>query len=68
MTPIRSAISATGPRKSFDDHLVLDGIDVDEGTIFSLLGPNGAGKTTMVLDPLDADRRRCRRDARRQPH
>jgi ABC-2 type transport system ATP-binding protein len=46
----RPAIAATGVRKSFGDHVVLDGIDltVAEGTIFSLLGPNGAGKTTMV--------------------
>ncbi len=46
----RSAITATGMRKSYGDKLVLDGIDLDvpEGTIFSLLGPNGAGKTTMV--------------------
>ncbi len=50
MTRPRSAIAATGLRKSFGDHLVLDGIDLDvgEGTIFALLGPNGAGKTTMV--------------------
>jgi ABC-2 type transport system ATP-binding protein len=40
----------TGLRKSFGDHVVLDGIDVQvtEGTVFSLLGPNGAGKTTAV--------------------
>jgi ABC-2 type transport system ATP-binding protein len=46
----RTAISATGLRKSYGDKVVLDGIDltVAEGTIFSLLGPNGAGKTTMV--------------------
>jgi ABC-2 type transport system ATP-binding protein len=46
----RSAIMATGLRKSYGDKLVLDGIDLDiaEGTIFALLGPNGAGKTTMV--------------------
>jgi ABC-2 type transport system ATP-binding protein len=45
-----SAITATGLRKSYGDHLVLDGIDLDvaEGTIFALLGPNGAGKTTIV--------------------
>ena len=45
-----SAIGVTGLRKSFGDHVVLDGIDltVAEGTIFSLLGPNGAGKTTAV--------------------
>jgi ABC-2 type transport system ATP-binding protein len=39
-----------GVRKSFGEHVVLDGIDLDvaEGTVFGLLGPNGAGKTTMV--------------------
>ena len=47
---VRSAVQATGLRKSFGDKVVLDGIDLDvaEGTIFSLLGPNGAGKTTAV--------------------
>jgi ABC-2 type transport system ATP-binding protein len=46
----RLAICATGVRKSFGDHLVLDGVDLDvtEGTVFALLGPNGAGKTTIV--------------------
>jgi len=46
----RSAIMATGLRKSYGEKVVLDGIDLDiaEGTIFALLGPNGAGKTTMV--------------------
>ena len=55
------AIAATGVRKSFGDHVVLDGIDlmVPTGTIFALLGPNGAGKTTAVhilstLIPADA--------------
>ncbi len=43
-------ISVTGLRKSFGDHVVLDGIDltVRAGTVFALLGPNGAGKTTTV--------------------
>ena len=43
-------ISVTGLRKSFGDHVVLDGIDltVQPGTVFSLLGANGAGKTTTV--------------------
>jgi len=43
-------ISASAVRKSFGDHVVLDGVDltVTDGTIFALLGPNGAGKTTMV--------------------
>ena len=46
----RSAVRATGLRKSFGDQVVLDGIDLDvgEGTVFALLGPNGAGKTTTV--------------------
>ncbi len=50
MTRTPSAITATGLRKSFGDHVVLDGVDlhVAEGTIFALLGPNGAGKTTIV--------------------
>ncbi|HEY7013949.1 MAG TPA: ATP-binding cassette domain-containing protein [Streptosporangiaceae bacterium] len=59
--PARPAIAATGLRKSFGDHLVLDGIDLDvtEGTVYALLGPNGSGKTTTVqilstLLPADA--------------
>ena len=50
MTRSHSAIVATGLRKSFGDHLVRDGVDLDvaEGTIYTLLGPNGAGKTTIV--------------------
>ncbi|MFG1790010.1 ATP-binding cassette domain-containing protein [Nocardia sp. NPDC049149] len=49
-SPRPPAITATGLRKSYGDHLVLDGIDLEvpAGTIFSLLGPNGAGKTTAV--------------------
>jgi ABC-2 type transport system ATP-binding protein len=45
-----SAIITTGLRKSYGEHVVLDGIDLDvaEGTVFALLGPNGAGKTTIV--------------------
>jgi ABC-2 type transport system ATP-binding protein len=44
------AITATGLRKSYGDHVVLDGLDlrVEPGTVFALLGPNGAGKTTTV--------------------
>jgi ABC-2 type transport system ATP-binding protein len=43
-------IETRGLRKSFGDHVVLDGIDLDvaEGSIFALLGSNGAGKTTTV--------------------
>jgi ABC-2 type transport system ATP-binding protein len=49
-TPSQSAITATGLRRSFGDHVVLDGIDLDvpRGSVFSLLGANGAGKTTTV--------------------
>jgi ABC-2 type transport system ATP-binding protein len=50
VTTFRSALRATGLRKSFGDKLVLDGIDLDigAGTVFALLGPNGAGKTTTM--------------------
>ncbi|MGZ4472132.1 MAG: ATP-binding cassette domain-containing protein [Nocardioidaceae bacterium] len=46
----QNAISATGLRKAYGAHTVLDGIDLEvpTGTVFALLGPNGAGKTTMV--------------------
>jgi ABC-2 type transport system ATP-binding protein len=49
-SPNESAISARAVRKSYGEHVVLDGVDlsVRVGTIFSLLGPNGAGKTTVV--------------------
>ena len=49
-TASRSAMTVAGLRKSFGDHVVLDGIDLEirEGSIFALLGPNGAGKTTTV--------------------
>ena len=45
-----AAIAAKGLRKSFGEHVVLDGIDLNvaEGTVFALLGPNGAGKTVTV--------------------
>ncbi|MET8764234.1 ATP-binding cassette domain-containing protein [Lentzea sp. NPDC004782] len=45
-----NAITATGLRRSYGDHVVLDGVDlnVQRGTVFSLLGANGAGKTTTV--------------------
>jgi ABC-2 type transport system ATP-binding protein len=46
----RPAIAAAGLRKSYGEHVVLDGMDlaVQPGTVFALLGPNGAGKTTTV--------------------
>jgi ABC-2 type transport system ATP-binding protein len=47
---IRNAISLRGVRKSYRDHLALDGVDleVEPGTIAALLGPNGSGKSTTV--------------------
>ncbi|MBO3747629.1 ATP-binding cassette domain-containing protein [Streptosporangiaceae bacterium NEAU-GS5] len=44
------AIELAGLRKSYGEHVVLDGVDltVPAGTVFALLGPNGAGKTTTV--------------------
>lgn len=49
-TGTRTAITARGLRKSYEENLVLDGIDltIPEGSVFSLLGPNGSGKTTVV--------------------
>ena len=40
------AIEATGLRKSFGDHVVLDGLDltVQRGTVFSLLGATAPGR------------------------
>ena len=37
-------------RKSFRDHVVLDGVDLDvpAGSIYGFLGPNGSGKTTAL--------------------
>ena len=49
-TQSQPAIAVTGLRKSFGDHVVLDGFDltVPQATVFALLGANGAGKTTTV--------------------
>ncbi|MFM8626857.1 MAG: amino acid ABC transporter ATP-binding protein [Actinomycetota bacterium] len=52
--------SLRGVRKSFGDHLVLDGIDLDiaVGEVVTLIGPSGSGKSTLLrclnlLEPID---------------
>jgi ABC-2 type transport system ATP-binding protein len=47
MTPAIEIVALT---KSYADHAVLRGVDLNvaSGTIFALLGSNGAGKTTVV--------------------
>jgi ABC-2 type transport system ATP-binding protein len=49
-TPLGPAIEVVGIAKSYDDQVVLHGLDltVPTGTVYALLGPNGAGKTTLV--------------------
>jgi ABC-2 type transport system ATP-binding protein len=56
-----AAVTAYGMRKSYQDTIVLDGVDltIAKGEVLALLGPNGAGKTTIVrilstLIPADA--------------
>lgn len=43
-------IRVAGLRKSYDDQVVLDGVDlsVPTGSVYALLGSNGAGKTTTI--------------------
>src|SRR3972149_5161900 len=53
-------LTAHGLRKSYGDHEVVAGIDLElrPGECFGLLGPNGAGKTPplrLCLGPTDPD-------------
>ncbi len=43
-------VTASGLRKAYDDHVVLDDVElaIEAGSVVALLGANGAGKTTMV--------------------
>src|SRR5260221_12061398 len=68
-------IDTRGLRKSFGDHVVLDGIDLDvaAGTMCALLGPHGAGKTTTVqilstlIDADGGEARVAGHDVAREP-
>ena len=43
-------VIASGLKKSFGDHLVLDNLDLEvpEGSLTAVLGPSGSGKTTLL--------------------
>ena len=47
---MNAVLSARNLRKSYGDHLVVDGLNlsIQRGECFGLLGPNGAGKTTTL--------------------
>ncbi len=52
MEPRRpAALTATGLRKAFGDHVAVDDVDltVPAGSFYGLVGPNGAGKTVAGL-------------------
>ncbi len=62
-TPGREALRIEGLRKSFGDHIVLDGIDlvVTDHEVVCLIGASGSGKSTLLrcvnlLEPIDAGR------------
>jgi polar amino acid transport system ATP-binding protein len=53
-------LSLRGVRKSFDDTVVLDGIDLEvgRGDVITLIGASGSGKSTLLrcvnlLEPID---------------
>jgi ATP-binding cassette, subfamily F, member 3 len=46
----RTVVETESLRVAFDDHVVLDGVDlaIERGRKVAVLGPNGAGKTTLL--------------------
>lgn len=55
-----SKFSVRSLTKSYGDHTVLNGIDldIDEGSVVTLIGPSGSGKSTLLrclnlLEPID---------------
>jgi phospholipid/cholesterol/gamma-HCH transport system ATP-binding protein len=51
-------LQVAGLRKSFGDHAVLRGIELDvpRGSVFSVLGPSGAGKSVFLKCLADVER------------
>ena len=46
----QTGVAVRGLTKSFGDHVVLDGVDLEvaEGSLTAVLGPSGSGKTTLL--------------------
>ena len=59
--PEAAAITLSGVRKTFRQHVAVDALDlsVPRGSVYGFIGPNGSGKTTtlrMIMNILYPDR------------